>query len=124
MIYGDTLLLYELEAIATFNLEEDKIKIIQEEDKFLLTEKFGQHWAVMVDQDTDAQVFSTIFAMQFNIDKQLEATFNPSSFRQMNQRTMSLARGTSTRAQAEWWMVGTPKINASFYNENKSKFKN
>ena len=71
-IYGDGLLLYELEAVATFDPDkDDSIKILKEGEKFLLTDKFGEHWGTMVDQDTDAQVFSTIYAMKMNIDGQI-----------------------------------------------------
>ena len=62
--------------------------------------------------------------MKMNIDGQLEVNFNPSGFRQLNVRTESKARGISTKAQAEWWMIGKPRLSPHCQFEEKGKIRN
>ena len=125
-IYGDGLFVSELEATAVFNPnEDDSIRVLKEEEKFLLTEKFGQHRAALSDQDTDAQAFSKLFAFTLNIDGQLEVSFKPANFRNMNMRTEVEKRVSfDSKAQAEWWMIGSSKLTPGCRFEEMSKIKN
>ena len=78
---GDGILMTELQAIAVFNpKKDDKIRVLKEEERFLVTEKFGKNRAIMADQDPDCQLHSKIFNFKMCIGGELEIDFEPSCY--------------------------------------------
>lgn len=108
-IYGDGLFLTELQAIAIFNPKtDDRIRILKEEERFLLTEKLGQNRAALSDHDTDIQMFSKLYGLKMNIDEELEVKFKPTSSRNINLRTSrDKDAGRISASQAEWIFIGS-----------------
>ena len=77
-----------MQAIAIFNPKtDDKIKILKEEERFLLTEKFGENRAALSDHDTDQQIFSKLYGLNLFMDEELKVKFKAVGTRNVNTRT-------------------------------------
>ena len=109
-IYGDGLFLTELQAIAVFNPKTDEnIRILKEEERFLLTDKFGQNRAALSDHDTDIQIYSKLYGFNLFADEELKIKFKPT--RNVNVRTPKPKdSGKVSCQQVEWIMIGSSEM--------------